>query len=105
MQRADIERIDNKLVQLNDELHVSSTEVKAQLTVLTSVCTKLVSSVQTSSASHTDNSPTSDADRPRNVIITVVAEDRDRNVWFATVQRVLHTAATRDVQITDTFRV
>jgi hypothetical protein len=39
------------------------------------------------------------------VIITGVAEDRDRNVWFATVQRVLHTAATRDVQITDAFRV
>lgn len=104
-QNTEIGKIDSKLAQFANNFYTSSTEMNATLTMLTSVCTKLAASVQTSTTSRTSDPPAPVIDRTRNVIIAGVAEDRNKNVWYSTVQRVLHTAANRDVQICDAFRV
>lgn len=105
MQITDANKIDSKLAQLANKFCTSLIEMNAKLTMLTSVCTKLAASVQTLTTSRTSDPPAPDIDRTRNVIIAGVAEDRNKNVWYSTVQRVLYTAANRDVQICDAFRV
>jgi hypothetical protein len=57
------------------------------------------------SATVANERSTSDIDRTRNIVISGVDENRDRNVWMATVQRVLHIAADRDISIVDAFRI
>jgi hypothetical protein len=66
---------------------------------------KLAAFVQTSSSTHTGNPPATDINRTRNLIIAGIAEDWNRNIWFTTVQPVLHTAANRDVRSADAFRI
>ena len=44
-------------------------------------------------------------DRTTNVVITGVAEYRYRNVWRNKVREVLRTAAGRDIDIVDAFRL
>ena len=44
-------------------------------------------------------------DRTTNIVITGVAEDRDRNVWRNKVCEVLRKSAGRDIDIVDAFRL
>jgi hypothetical protein len=105
-QPADIERIDNNLARLSNQIRESSADIHAQLTQLTTVCSKRIEIVRTSHPPSSGETPTTDVD--------LNAERRHR--WrrrkprqecldHISVQRALRVAAGRDVQIVDAFRV
>ena len=104
-QSVDIERIDSNLSRLSDQLRESFVDIHAQLTQLSTVCSKRAEDVRSSHVPSSGETSITDVDRTRNVVIAGVEENRDRNVWIMSVQRALRVAAGRDVQIVDAFRV
>jgi hypothetical protein len=96
--------MDTNIKCLDDKIHESSDDISSRLSQLTNICSKLAESVTTTATVANERS-TSDVDRTRNIVISGVDENRDRNVWMATVQRILHIAADRDISIVDAFRI
>jgi hypothetical protein len=103
-QATELANMDTNIKCLGDKIHESSDDISSRLSQLTNICSKLAESVRTSATVANERS-TSDVDRTRNIVISGVDENRDRNVWMATVQRVLHIAADRDIPIVDAFRI
>lgn len=121
---ADSVLVDMIVRSVDQKIQDSSKTIDCQLQQLVSVCDALASAVsarqtpQTPPAVPTSSTgppgrpaaplrprPSAELDRTRNIVVTGVAEDPDGKVWRDAVVDVLQTAAGREVQIADAFRL
>jgi hypothetical protein len=102
-----VKRTDDSITSLGSELRSSTTGLQTQITQLSIICGKLAESVQSwmSSPISKTSRQQDDIDRTRNIIVSGIPEDRDRDIWMNTVKRALGVSAGRAIAIEDAFRI
>jgi hypothetical protein len=102
-----VSRIDDSIASLGSELWSSTTGLQTQITQLSIICGKWAESVQSwmsSPITKTSRQP-DDIDRARNIIVSGIPEDRDRDIRMNTVKRALVVSAGRAIAVEAALRI
>jgi hypothetical protein len=104
VQSEQLNQIYANVTQFDSHLRKAVDNIDGQLNQFSAICHQLVNSAS-SKAHNNSNRVADDIDRSRNVVITGVPEERNKEVWFANIQRALTVAAGREVLTADAFRI